>query len=138
MTKKTNEVTKAENNKPEKIEYAGERTIQGKYYVPKTDIAETEKSLIVTMDVSGVRKEKINITLENNNLEVDARIDHLPYEDLNPVYTEYNVGHYTRQFTVSNNIDSKGIDANLTDGVLTLTLPKVPEVLPRKIEVKGE
>ncbi len=137
MTKKTNEITKTENNKPEKTEYAGERTIQGKYYVPKTDIAETEKSLIVTMDVPGVRKEKVNITLENNNLDVDAKIDHLPYEDLNPVYTEYNVGHYTRQFTVSNNIDSKNIDANLTDGVLTLTLPKVPEVLPRKIEVKG-
>ncbi len=135
MTKKTNQMTKAENNKPEKTEYAGERTIQGKYYVPKTDIAETEKSLIVTMDVPGVRKEKVSITLENNNLDVDAKIDHLPYEDLNPVYTEYNVGHYTRQFTVSNNIDSKGIDANLTDGVLTLTLPKAPEAKPRQIKV---
>ncbi|MDR4503928.1 MAG: Hsp20/alpha crystallin family protein [Candidatus Scalindua sp.] len=135
MNNETKAVTKTEDKKPEKREYAGERTVQGKYYVPKTDIAETEKNLVVTMDVPGVRKENVNITLENNNLEVDAKIDFSPYEKLNPVYTEYNVGHYTRSFTVSNIIDTKNIDANLTDGVLTLTLPKAPEALPRKIEI---
>jgi HSP20 family protein len=135
MSNERKEIAKAENKKPEKREYAGERTRQGKYYVPKTDIAETEKSLVVTMDVPGVRKENINITLENNNLVVDAKIDFSPYEKLDPVYTEYNVGHYTRSFTVSNSIDTKNIDANLTDGVLTLTLPKAPEAMPRKIEI---
>ncbi|GAX61643.1 small heat shock molecular chaperone [Candidatus Scalindua japonica] len=135
MSKETKEITKAENRKPEKTEFTGERTIPGKYYIPKTDIAETEKSLVVIMDVPGVRKENVNITLENNNLEVDAKIDHSPYENLNPVYTEYNVGHYTRRFTVSNIIDTAKIDAGLTDGVLTLTLPKAEESLPRKIEV---
>lgn len=136
MNKKNKEIAKAENNKPEKTEYAGERTVQGKYYIPKTDIAETEKNLVVTMDVPGVRKDNVNITLENNNLEVDAKIDHTPYESLHPVYTEYNVGHYTRRFTVSNIVDTKNIEANLTDGVLTLTLPKAQEALPRKIEIK--
>lgn len=135
MSKETKEITKAENKKPEKTEFAGERTVPGKYYIPKTDIAETEKNLMVTMDVPGVRKENVNITLENNNLEVDAKIDHLPYENLNPVYTEYNVGHYTRKFTVSNSIDTTKIDAKLTDGVLTLTLPKVEKALPKKIEI---
>lgn len=136
MSKETKDIKKAENRKPEKTEYAGERTAPGKYYIPKTDIAETEKSLVVTMDVPGVRKENVNITLENNILEVDAKIDHTPYESLNPVYTEYNVGHYTRRFTVSNIIDRAKIDANLTDGVLALTLPKAEESLPRKIEIQ--
>ncbi len=136
MSNETKAVTKSENKKPEKTEYAGERTVQGKYYVPKTDIAETEKNLVVTMDVPGVQKENVNITLENNNLEVDAKIDFSPYEKLDPVYTEYNVGHYTRNFTVSNTIDTKNIDANLSDGVLTLTLPKAPEALPKKIEIR--
>lgn len=135
MSKETKEVTKAENRKPEKTEYAGERTVPGKYYIPKTDIAETEKSLVVTMDVPGVRKDNVNITLENNILEVDAKIDHSPYERLNPVYTEYNVGHYTRRFNVSNTIDTAKIDANLADGVLALTLPKAEESLPKKIEI---
>ncbi|MDP6923446.1 MAG: Hsp20/alpha crystallin family protein [Candidatus Scalindua sp.] len=135
MSKETKEVTKAKNRKPEKTEYAGERTIPGKCYIPKTDIAETENSLVVTMDVPGVKKDNVNITLENNILEVDAKIDNSPYESLNPVYTEYNVGHYTRRFTVSNTIDTAKIDANLTDGVLTLALPKAEESRPKKIEI---
>ncbi|GAX62148.1 small heat shock protein [Candidatus Scalindua japonica] len=135
MSKGTKEITKTENRKQEKTEYAGERTVSGRYYIPKTDIAETETSLMVTMDVPGVRKKNVNITLEDNQLEVDAKIDYSPYENLDPVYTEYNVGHYTRRFTVSNIIDTAKIDANLTDGVLTLTLPKAPEALPKKIEI---
>ncbi|MDR4503307.1 MAG: Hsp20/alpha crystallin family protein [Candidatus Scalindua sp.] len=136
MSNETKEVTKAENKKPLKTEHAGERTVPGKYYIPKTDIIETDKSLIVTMDVPGVKKENINIRLEANTLEVDAKIDFSPYEKLAPVYTEYNVGHFARRFTVSNIIDTTKIDANLADGVLTLTLPKAPEAQPRKIEIR--
>ncbi|WP_347272919.1 Hsp20/alpha crystallin family protein [Candidatus Kuenenia sp.] len=135
MGNETKEVVKTEKQKPEKTEYAGERTVQGKYYIPATDIVETEKSLIVAMDVPGVKKENVSIMLENNVLEVDAKIDFSPYDNLNPVYTEYNVGHYTRKFTVSNIVDTEKIDAILSDGVLTLTLPKVPEAQPRKIQI---
>ncbi|MDR4507710.1 MAG: Hsp20/alpha crystallin family protein [Candidatus Brocadiaceae bacterium] len=135
MGNETKEVTKVEKQKPVKTEYAGERTVPGKYFIPKTDIIEREKSLVVIMDVPGVKKENINVTLENTILEVDAKIDFSPYENLNPVYSEYNVGHYTRKFTVSNIVDTEKIDASLADGVLTLTLPKVPEAQPRKIQV---
>ncbi len=135
MDKQTKEVEKAKDQKVKKSEYSGERTVAGKYYVPLTDIIETEKSLVVYMDMPGVKKENINVKLEDNVLEVDGKIDHSSYNDLNPVYTEYNVGHYTRKFTVSNAIDSEGIDANLSDGVLTLTLPKAPEAQPKQIKV---
>jgi len=135
MDKETKEVAKVENRKPVKTEFEGEKTVSGKYYIPRTDIIETGKSLIVTMDVPGVKKENVNVMLENNILEVDAKIDFSPYKSLNPVYTEYNVGHYTRKFSVSNAIDTEKIDANLADGVLTLTLPKVPEAQPRKIQI---
>lgn len=135
MVKKTKAVEKTKDQKVEKDEYAGEKTVAGKYYVPLTDITETEKSLVVTMDMPGVKKENINVKLEDNILEVDGQIDFSPYNNLNPVYTEYNVGHYTRRFTVSNTIDTGKIDASLSDGVLTLTLPKSPEAQPRKITV---
>jgi len=79
----------------------------------------------VFFDRSGVKKENIPVKLEDNVLEVDGQIDHSPYNDLNPVYTEYNVGHFTRKFSVSNEIDTGNIDANLSDGVLTLTLPNM-------------
>ncbi|QII12944.1 putative first small heat shock protein [Candidatus Kuenenia stuttgartiensis] len=136
MDNEAKEVAKAESRKPVKTEFEGEKTVPGKYYVPRTDIVETEKNLVVCMDVPGVKRENINVMLENNILEVDAKIDFSPYENLNPVYTEYNVGHYTRKFTVSNTIDTEKIDANLADGVLVLTLPKAPEAQPRKIQIK--
>ncbi len=135
MDKKTREMKKAKDHKVKKSEFTGEKTVAGKHYVPLTDIVESEKNLVVTMDIPGVKKENINVKLEDNVLEVDGQIDHSPYSDLNPVYTEYNVGHYTRKFSVSNEIDTGNIDANLSDGVLTLTLPKVPEAQPRHIKV---
>jgi len=133
--KKPKQPKKAKGQKVKKSEFAGEKTVAGKYYVPLTDIIETEKNLVVTMDMPGVKKESINVKLEDNILEVDGQIDHSPYNDLNPVCTEYNVGHFTRKFTVSNEIDTENIGANLSDGVLTLTLPKAPEAQPRHIKV---
>jgi HSP20 family protein len=54
---------------------------------------------------------------------------------MEPVYTEYNIGHYTRSFTLSNKIDQERISAQLDDGVLTLTLPKAQEAQPRRISI---
>jgi HSP20 family protein len=135
MDKETKVVKKAKDQKVKKSEYSGEKTVAGKHYVPLTDIIETDESLTVYMDMPGVKKENVNVKLEDNILEVDGQIDRTPYTDLNPVYTEYNVGNYTRKFTVSNAIDTGKIDADLSDGVLTLTLPKAPEAQPRQIKV---
>ncbi|MBF0290122.1 MAG: Hsp20/alpha crystallin family protein, partial [SAR324 cluster bacterium] len=103
--------------------------------MPQTDIVETENNLLVTMDMPGVKKENVEVKLENNVLEVEGKIDFSPYKDMTPVYSEYNVGHYTRRFSVSNSIDAGKIEANLADGVLTLTLPKAPEAQARQIPV---
>ena len=56
---------------------------------------------------------------------------------MEPVYTEYNVGHYARSFTLSNNVDQEKISADLEDGVLTLTLTLTlaKHAQPRKIAI---
>ena len=87
------------------------------------------------MEVPGVEKKDLNVALENGVLRVDAQIDFAKYEDVEPVYTEYNGGHYTRSFTLSNKIDQERISAQLDDGVLTLTLPKAKETQPRRISI---
>jgi HSP20 family protein len=113
-----------------------ERTQPGRYYTPATDITESSDALTVVMEIPGVEQKDVNLSLENDVLRVDARIDFSKYEGMEPVYSEYNVGHYTRAFTLSSKVDQSKITAKLADGVLTLTLPKVQEAIPRKIQIK--
>ncbi len=112
-----------------------EKTVPGRYYIPYADIHETEDALTVVMEVPGVERNDVNVALENDVLRVDGQIDFTKYEGMEPVYTEYNVGHYTRSFTLSNKIDQDRISAQLDDGVLTLTLPKAKEAEPRRISI---
>jgi HSP20 family protein len=112
-----------------------EKTVPARYFVPSTDIYETEDALTVVMEMPGVEKQDINVGLENDRLRVEGQIASSKYEGLEPVYTEYNVGHYARAFTLSNKIDQEKISAQVEDGVLTLTLPKVKEAQPRRIPI---
>lgn len=118
------EVTKAE-----------ETTIPARFFVPQTDIFEDEESLTIILEMPGVNKENVTADLENDVLRIEGKIDFSKYEDLEPVYTEYNIGHYKRAFTLSNKIDQRKISADMQEGVLKLVLPKSEEVKPRKITV---
>ena len=112
-----------------------ETTVPVRYFVPTTDIFETEDALTVVMEVPGVSKEAVDISVENEVLKIEAKIDPSKYDGMEPLYTEYNVGHFARSFTLSNKIDRQQISAKLEDGVLTLTLKKVQEAIPRKIAI---
>jgi HSP20 family protein len=113
-----------------------EKTVPARYYVPSTDIYETEDALTVVMEIPGVEKKDIEVHLENDVLRVEGRIDFGKYEGLEPLYTEYNVGHFARAFTLSNQIDQQQIGAQLEDGVLKLTLRKAAEAKPRRIAIE--
>lgn len=112
-----------------------EKTVPARYYVPHTDIYETDDTLTLVMEVPGVEKKDIDVKLENDLLQVEGRIDFSKYEGMEPVYSEYNVGHFARSFTLSNRIDQDGINADLQNGVLTLTLRKAQQAIPRRIAV---
>ncbi|MCG8333777.1 MAG: Hsp20/alpha crystallin family protein [Proteobacteria bacterium] len=117
------------------LETQKEHTTPLKRYIPATDIVENENELLVFMDMPGVAKEDIAVNLEKNVLKIDGKINMKDYSDLKPLYTEYNVGNYTRQFELSNKIDQSGIEAKMEDGVLSLVLPKIPEAQPRSIQI---
>ncbi len=120
----------------EKQELRGEeRTLPGRYYEPATDIYETPEALVVVMEMPGVDRQHIDVRLEENTLSVEGRVDLENYRGYRPVYTEYNVGHFARRFVISSRIDGQGISASFRDGVLTLTLPKVKEAIPRKVPI---
>ena len=113
----------------------GEKTVPARYYMPNTDIYETEDALKLVMEVPGVDRKDVEIRLEDDVLRVEARIDTSKYEGMEPLYTEYNVGHFARAFTLSHHIDQQQIGAALSDGVLTVTLKKVQQARPRRIEI---
>jgi HSP20 family molecular chaperone IbpA len=112
-----------------------EKTIPARYFVPNTDVFETEDALLVIMEMPGVEKKDIDVSLENDTLRVEARIDYSKYDGLEPLYAEYNIGHFARSFSLSNKVDKSKINAELDAGVLTLTLKKAQESMPRRIEV---
>ena len=118
------------------LETSEEKTVPARYYVPATDIFETDDALTVVMEMAGVDSDDVDVKIENDVLEVEGRIDFSNYDDMAPVYSEYNVGHYSRKFSLSSKIDQDKISAALNDGVLTLRLPKAEEAKPRRIEVR--
>jgi HSP20 family molecular chaperone IbpA len=117
------------------VEKEQETTVPARFYQPNTDIFEEEGSLTLVMEMPGVQKENVDITIEKNVLDVEGKIDFSRYEDLEPVYTEYNVGPYKRSFSLSSKIDQNKISAEMNDGLLTLVLPKAEEAKPRAIKI---
>lgn len=121
----------------EKKELVGkeEQTVPSRYYIPYTDIYETGDSLTVVMDMPGVGRDNLDVNVERGILTVEGKIKFSNYEGLEPVYTEYSVGHYKRSFSLANTVDQDKISARMDDGVLTLKLPKVEQAKPRQIKI---
>ncbi len=113
-----------------------EATIPARIFVPDADIYESEGDLTVILEMPGVARDKVKVGVEEGVLKVEGQLDLSKYQGLHPLYTEYNIGHYARSFQLSSKIDQNKITASMKDGVLSLTLPKVEEAKPRKIEVK--
>jgi len=117
------------------MEKKQETTVSWRTYLPVTDIFETDQALTVVLEMPGVGKDAVDVSVEDDVLAIDGRIDYSKYEGLQPVYTEYNVGHYARSFQLSSKIEQANIHAELKDGVMTLVLPKVEKAKPRKIKI---
>ena len=117
------------------VEKKTEGTIPARVFVPVTDIFETPEALTVVLEMPGVDRDSIEANVENDIVTIEGRIDFTKYEGLQPVYTEYNVGHYARSFQISNKIDQGKISAEMKDGVVTLVLPKAEQAKARRIKV---
>jgi HSP20 family protein len=117
------------------IEKKQESTIPARIFQPVADIFETDQALTVVLEMPGVSKENVEINVEDGILTIIGRIDFSKYEGLQPLYTEYNIGNYSRSFQLSSKIEQEKIKAELKDGVMTLVLPKAERAKLRKIVV---
>lgn len=109
----------------------------GRIYRPLTDIIETDQGVSMMLEMPGVGSDDVEITLENRVLTIRGKVEPMRPENLELAYAEYGEGDFERAFTLSENFDSDRIEAEMRGGVLTLTLPRVPEAQPKRIAVKG-
>jgi HSP20 family protein len=117
------------------VEKKTEGTTPGRAFVPVTDIFETPDALTVVLEMPGVGRNSIEASVEDDVVTIEGRIDFSKYEGMQPLYTEYNVGHYARSFQISNKVDQSKISAQMKDGVVTIVLPKAEQAKSRKIQV---
>ena len=128
-------MTQHELDVSEKRETREEVTRAGRTYVPQVDIYETKEGLWLWADMPGVDEESLNVHLDNGVLTIEGQVDVKDYDNVTPLYTEYNVGNYVRRFTLSNDVDSDRIVARMQHGVLALEIPKAERAKPRRISV---
>lgn len=110
------------------------QTHEGLFFEPAVDIHENQKELVLLADLPGSVAENLEIDIRDNVLTLTART-RTPDAKWRPLYEEYRVGHYSRQFRLGQQIDQGKISAKVKDGVLTLSLPKAESALPRRISV---
>jgi HSP20 family protein len=105
-------------------------------WAPAIDVLEKEDKFVVKVELPGVKEEDVNVSVVGDTLtiegkkEAEAEVKRKGY-----YYTESSYGSFSRSITMPSVVDVTKIEANYDKGVLEITLPKAPEVKPKKIAV---
>ncbi len=105
------------------------------YVPPPVDIYEDDQGLVVLADLPGVEPRGLDVRVDRGVLTIQGRAAHLAAGD--PVYREYQLTGFFRQFQLPEEVDSTRISAELKHGVLMLRLPRAERAQPRRIEVRA-
>ena len=108
---------------------------QQRAVLPAVDVFEDASGITLLADMPGVPREQLELKVEGDALLIEGGVRPLTPEGLEAVYAEVRVPRYRRSFTLSRELDSARIEANLKDGVLTLRIPKQAHAQPRRIAV---
>ena len=108
-------------------------------FAPAVDVHEDSESVSLSAELPGVKREDIEIQVDGNVLTLRGERKLAQREEQGQRFhrVERSYGTFARQFHLPTNIDSTQIDAQLSDGVLTVRLPKKLEQKARKIEVRN-
>ncbi len=105
---------------------------------PRADILKNETAVMLIADMPGVNEKGVDIDLQRNCLTIKGTRQDEQDDGMSLTNSEYTPRYsYERQFTIGDAIDLENITASMKDGVLRLTLPKVKEPEPKRIEVKA-
>ena len=104
-------------------------------YAPDVDVRSNGERVVFSFDVPGVKKEDLDITLENGVLTVKGSRRFEPTEPKEQLLLGRSYGTFSRSFSLPEHLDEEKLSANLADGVLTIEIPKLQKAQPRRITV---
>lgn len=107
-------------------------------FAPSFDVKETNEAYVFKADMPGVKEADLEIMVTGNRLGISGKREAEREEKGERFYTyERSFGRFTRSFTLPDGADLEKISAELKEGVLTILLPKKPELQPKKVEVNA-
>ena len=132
---KTKEITKRSKKPISRHEHV--ITEEGVWFVPAADIHETEQGLFIQVDMPGCNDKNITLDLQGEELVMTGHVGYEEEKDENVLYSEYDVGHYHRHFLLSSEFDPEKVDASMKEGVLTIKVPRIENLTPKRLTVKA-
>lgn len=103
--------------------------------LPAVDVFEDPSGITLLADMPGVPKDLLELKVEGESLLIEGGVWPRTPDGLEAIYAEVRVPRYRRSFTLSRELDTTRIEANLKDGVLSLRIPKQAHAQPRRIPV---
>lgn len=103
---------------------------------PPVDVVEDANGIVLYADLPGVSRDKLSLHVESDTLTIEAEADLSLPEGLSSQHTEVDLARFRRVFTLSKELDTEKVTAELAQGVLTLRIPKAEHAQPRRIDVK--
>lgn len=105
-------------------------------FLPSFDVKETKEAYVFKADVPGVKENELEVTLTGNRLTISGKREAEKEEQSDRFYTyERSFGSFSRAFTLPDGVDAERVLAELKEGVLTVSLPKKPEMQAKKIAI---
>lgn len=108
---------------------------QQRAVLPAVDVFEDASGITLLADMPGVPKDLLELKVEGEALLIEGGVSPRTPDGLEAIYAEVRVPRYRRSFTLSRELDTTRIEANLKDGVLRLRIPKQAHAQPRRIAV---
>lgn len=104
---------------------------------PPVDIFEDAGGITLLADMPGVARDGLDVRLDGDSLAIEGQVNIPAADGMRALWAEVNVPRFRRTFTLSRELDTGRIEANLRDGVLTLRIPKQAHAQPRRIAVQA-
>ena len=96
---------------------------------PAVNIQETDKAFILELAAPGLSKDDLQVDIENDLISLASQVEQSTDHTANYTRREYQFAAFRRTFSIPENVNSKKIDAQYSDGILTVTLPKKDDAI---------